>query len=106
MSEKVDAPKDKKISKAKRGKQVRLWVRAKFLSFRRYNSPYPDPKLPKTPIKPSLNSKVSMNATPLNITSVKESLTFTKNTPEKLKTDLEYILYDVDHLGQNHNQSR
>lgn len=37
MSEKVAAPKDKKIAKAKQGKQVRLWVRAKFLSFRRYS---------------------------------------------------------------------
>ena len=36
MSDKVAAQKDKKIAKAKRGKQVRLWVRAKFMSFRRY----------------------------------------------------------------------
>jgi hypothetical protein len=29
------APKSKKIAKAGPGRQVRLWVRAKFLSFRR-----------------------------------------------------------------------
>ena len=35
MSDKVAAPKAKKIAKSKAGKQCRLWVRAKFLSFRR-----------------------------------------------------------------------
>lgn len=34
MSEAVAAP-VKKIAKAKVGRQVRLWVRAKFLGFRR-----------------------------------------------------------------------
>ena len=31
----ASAPKSKKIAKAGPGRQVRLWVRAKFLSFRR-----------------------------------------------------------------------
>eukprot|EP00178_Gracilaria_changii_P002249 TRINITY_DN1332_c0_g3_i1.p1 TRINITY_DN1332_c0_g3~~TRINITY_DN1332_c0_g3_i1.p1 ORF type:complete len:125 (+),score=10.38 TRINITY_DN1332_c0_g3_i1:25-399(+) len=35
MSEKVAAPKAKKIAKSKAPRQCRLWVRAKFLSFRR-----------------------------------------------------------------------
>jgi hypothetical protein len=39
MSEAVAAPKNKQIAKAKTGRQVRLWVRAKFLSFRRYYRP-------------------------------------------------------------------
>jgi hypothetical protein len=35
MPEIVEAQKSKKIAKAQPGRQVRLWVRAKFLSFRR-----------------------------------------------------------------------
>jgi hypothetical protein len=31
------AEKTKKISRVSRGRQVRLWVRAKFLGFRRYS---------------------------------------------------------------------
>lgn len=47
MSEKVaTAPKAKKIAKTRAGKQCRLWVRAKFLSFRRYLPAKPDQKLP------------------------------------------------------------
>lgn len=34
------------------GRQVRLWVRAKFLSFRRYVSKYADLKFNKMSIKP------------------------------------------------------
>lgn len=36
MAEKVAAQKSKTIAKAKKGRAVRLYVKAKFLSFRRY----------------------------------------------------------------------
>ena len=53
MSESVAAaPKLKKIAKATAGRQVRLWVRAKFLSFRRYFRPYLDQDKIKIPIRP------------------------------------------------------
>jgi hypothetical protein len=51
MSEAVAAQKSKKIAKAGPGRQVRLWVRAKFLSYKRYSFKYSDPKLIKTPAK-------------------------------------------------------
>ena len=54
MSEAVPAAqKSKKIVKATVGRQVRLWVRAKFLSFRRYTKINSDQDKIKTPTKPS-----------------------------------------------------
>jgi hypothetical protein len=54
MSETVPAaPKSKKITKPKVGRQVRLWVRAKFLGFRRYTPSHSDQELTKTPDKVS-----------------------------------------------------
>ena len=53
MSEAVAATKNKKIAKAKVGRQVRLWVRAKFLSFRRYSFLEADPRWLRTPTNPS-----------------------------------------------------
>lgn len=50
MSEAVAAAKNKKIAKAKVGRQVRLWVRAKFLGFRRYSFVDADPKWPRTSV--------------------------------------------------------
>jgi len=73
MSEVVAAAqKNKKIAKAGPGRQVRLWVRAKFLSFKRYISINPDPKLPKISIKPFLDLRVLMIARALSITSERE----------------------------------
>jgi len=73
MSEVVAAAqKSKKIAKAGPGRQVRLWVRAKFLSFKRYPSNYLDPKLPKMLIKPFSDLRVLMIAKVLNITSERE----------------------------------
>ena len=88
MSEPV-AKQAKKIAKAKVGRQVRLWVRAKFLSFRRYYSLDSGPKLPKTPTKPSSDSKVSMTVQLPSTTSERESLTSTKSTLERPRTDIE-----------------
>jgi hypothetical protein len=48
----VAAANTKKIAKTGPGRQVRLWVRAKFLSFRRYLPLYADRRLPKTPTRP------------------------------------------------------
>ena len=89
MSEKVAAPKDKKIKKSKRARQVRLWVRAKFLSFRRYLPLDSDLKSPKTPTKTSSDLKVLTIASQLNTTSVREWSTCTRLIPEKPITDLE-----------------
>ena len=72
MSEKVAAPKQKKISKPKRAKQVRLWVRAKFMGFRRYPLPHPDPKWPRTSIRTSSASRESTIARPHSTTSASE----------------------------------
>jgi len=100
MSEAVPAAqKSKKIAKATVGRQVRLWVRAKFLSFRRYTKINSDQDKIKTPTKPSSDLKESTIALLLNTISERESLTFTKPTPEKLKTDLEYLSVYADHLG-------
>lgn len=106
MSDKVAAPKEKKIAKAKVGRQVRLWVRAKFLSFRRYPHCHLDQKSPKTWTKPSWDWKESTTDRLLSTTSANAWPTSTKNTPEKQKTALEYIFCHSDHLGKNHNQSR
>jgi len=52
MSEAVAAAqKSKKIAKAGPGRQVRLWVRAKFLSFRRYCLIHLELNRSRTPIK-------------------------------------------------------
>ncbi len=80
------AQKSKKIAKAGPGRQVRLWVRAKFLSFRRYERPYVDQRLLKIPTKPSLASRESTIALLLNTISARESPTSTKHTPAKLRT--------------------
>jgi hypothetical protein len=82
------AQKSKKIAKkAGPGRQVRLWVRAKFLSFRRYHLPYLDPKSPKIPTRPSSDSKASTIARPLNTISERESPTSTKPTQARPRTD-------------------
>jgi hypothetical protein len=107
MSEAVPAaPKAKKIAKATVGRQVRLWVRAKFLSFRRYTKIDSDQDKIKTPIKPSSDLKESTIALLLNTTSERESLIFTKPTLEKPKTDLEYLSIYTDHLGTHQYQPR
>lgn len=53
MPEAVSGKQTKKIVKAKVGKQVRLWVRAKFLSFRRYSIFDADPKFSRTSTRAS-----------------------------------------------------
>jgi len=100
MSEVVATPlKNKKIAKAGPGRQVRLWVRAKFLSFKRYQLSYSDLKLPRTSTKPSSDLKESMIANLLNITSERELHIFIKLTQEKPRTDSEYIWFYKDNLG-------
>jgi len=90
MSEVVAAAqKSKKIAKAGPGRQVRLWVRAKFLSFKRYHPSYQDLKLLRTSTKPFSDSKESMIASLLNTTSEKELPISTKLTLERLRTDSE-----------------
>ncbi len=89
MSEGAAASKNKKIAKAGPGRQVRLYVRAKFLSFRRYFSLYAGRKLPRTPTRPSSVSKASMTALLLHTTSERELLTSTKLTQARLRTDSE-----------------
>jgi len=66
------AQKSKKIAKAQPGRQVRLWVRAKFLSFRRYYSINSEPNLSKTPTKPFSDLKESMIVDLLNTTLARE----------------------------------
>lgn len=66
------AQKGKKIAKAQPGRQVRLWVRAKFLSFRRYSLTHLDPKLPKTPTRPFSDLKESTTVHLLNTTLERE----------------------------------
>jgi hypothetical protein len=107
MSESVAAaPKTKKIAKTTAGRQVRLWVRAKFLSFRRYFRPYSDPDKTKTPTRLSSGSKASTIALLLNTTSENASPISTKPTPERLRTDLEYFFDYSDYLGPHHHQPR
>jgi hypothetical protein len=89
MSEVAAASKSKKIAKAGPGRQVRLWVRAKFLSFRRYFSLYADQRLPRTPTKPSSVSKASTTALLLHTTSERELHTSTKLTLARLRADSE-----------------
>jgi hypothetical protein len=73
MSEAIPAAqKTKKIARAGPGRQVRLWVRAKFLSFRRYNQCYLDPKSAKMFIKPSSDLRESTIAQPPHTTSERE----------------------------------
>ncbi len=53
MSQKVEQvanDKSKKIAKKSSGSPLRLWVRAKFLGFRRYYKFYSDQKFNKIPI--------------------------------------------------------
>jgi hypothetical protein len=93
MSEAVAAAqKTKKIARAGPGRQVRLWVRAKFLSFRRYYCHHLDPKSAKTFIKPSSDLRESMTELPLHTTSESEWPTSIKLTQERLRTDSEYHL--------------
>lgn len=90
MSEAVAAAqKSKKIAKAGPGRQVRLWVRAKFLSFRRYPAWHLDLKSHKIPTRPSLDSRESMIAQPPPTTSASASHTSTKLTPERPRTGSE-----------------
>jgi hypothetical protein len=106
MSEVAAASKSKKIAKAGPGRQVRLWVRAKFLSFRRYHFYYADPKSPRTPTKPSSGLRVSTSALPLHTTSERELHTSIKPTQERPRTDSEYYIHEIDHLGQDFKKSR
>ena len=100
------AQKNKKIAKAGPGRQVRLWVRAKFLGFRRYIRLHSDQKSNKMFTKPSLDLRVLTIAQALNTTSERELHTFTKLIQEKLRTDSEYLLAYLDHLGKNFNKPR
>lgn len=106
MSEAVAAAKNKKIAKAKVGRQVRLWVRAKFLSFRRYSFVESDPRLIRTATNRSWNSKASTIVKLPNTISANVLSMSTKLTPAKLTTDSEYSSCYSDHLGQNLNQPR
>jgi hypothetical protein len=107
MSEPVaNAPKAKKITKAKVGRQVRLWVRAKFLSFRRYINFDPDQDKIKTLTRLSSVLRESTIDQLLNTISERELLTSTKLTPAKPKTDLEYNRSYSDHLGSHLHQPR
>jgi len=73
MSESVAAAqKTKKIARSTVGRQVRLWVRAKFLSFRRYIQHDSDQDKIKTLIKLSSDLRESMIALLLNTTSERE----------------------------------
>lgn len=83
------AQKSKKIAKAGAGRQVRLWVRAKFLSFRRYHLDYLDQRSPKIPTRPSSASRESMIVRPLNTISERESPTSTKPTQARPRTGSE-----------------
>jgi hypothetical protein len=83
------AQKSKKIAKAGPGRQVRLWVRAKFLSFRRYERLYVDQRSLKIPTKPSSASRESTIALLLNTISARESPTFTKPTQARPRTGSE-----------------
>lgn len=100
------AEKSKKIAKKGPGRQVRLWVRAKFLSFRRYLLFNLGPRLHSTPIKLSCVWRVSTTTRLPNITTVKELLTFTRNILAKPKTDSEYISPHADNLGTYQSQPR
>jgi hypothetical protein len=106
MSEAVAAQKSKKIAKAGPGRQVRLWVRAKFLSFKRYSFKYSDLKSLKTPVKPSSDWKESMIELLPHTTSARELHTSTKLTPARLKIDSEYFSNKLDHLGKNQQKPR
>ena len=107
MSEPVaTAPKAKKITKAKVGRQVRLWVRAKFLSFRRYINVDSDQDKTKTPTRLSSVLRESTIDQLLNTISERELLTSTKPIPAKPKTDLEYNRSYLDHLGSHFHHSR
>ena len=93
MSQAVAAQnKTKAIAKKTVGRQVRLWVRAKFLGFKRYIVYYSDPKFNRTSINPSLNQKESMTDKLLLTISEKESFIFTKPLPEKKTKDSEYFI--------------
>ena len=94
-------PKTKSIAKRGNGSGVRLWVRAKFLGFRRYQKYHLDPKFNKMSIKLSSDSKVSMIGLPLNTILVRELPMFTALSQDKRITDLKYNLIDIDHLGKN-----
>ena len=60
MSKVAADNKTKKIAKRTGpGKAVRLWVRAKFLGFRRYHHRNPGPKSSRTSTSPSSNSRAS-----------------------------------------------
>jgi hypothetical protein len=92
MSEAVPAAqKTKKIARPGPGRQVRLWVRAKFLSFRRYRCYHVDPKSAKTSTKPSSDLKESTIELLLHTTSERESPISIKPIQAKLRIDSEYI---------------
>jgi hypothetical protein len=89
MSEVAAAHKSKKIAKAGPGRQVRLWVRAKFLSFRRYPLCHLDQKSPRTSTRPSSDWRESTIALLPLTTSERGSHTSTKPTPARPKTGSE-----------------
>ena len=93
--------KTKTIAKTGNGSGVRLWVRAKFLGFRRYQEYHLDPKFNKMSIKQSSDSKVSMTELPLNTTSVRELPMYTVLSQVKRTPDSKYSSNKIDHLGKN-----
>jgi hypothetical protein len=72
MPEVQNAYKNKNIAKPQPDRKVRLWVRAKFLSFRRYISVDSDRKSLKIPTRPSFGLKESMTLLLLNIILARE----------------------------------
>lgn len=106
MAEMV-AEKTKRINRKSAGRQVRLWVRAKFLGFRRYFLAYSDQKYNKTSTKPSLDWKVSMIELPLHTISERESSMYTKPPLAKRTKDSEYFFTNnQDNLGKNYHYPR
>ena len=93
--------KTKSIAKRGNGSGVRLWVRAKFLGFRRYKNSHIDLKFNKTSIKLSFDSRVSMTGLPLNTTLVRELLMFTALSQDKRTVDSKYYSINIDHMGKN-----
>lgn len=73
------AEKTKRITRKSAGRQVRLWVRAKFLGFRRYSLfTILDLKFNKIPAKAFLDYKESTTQMRLHTISVKELFISTK----------------------------
>ena len=83
---KFDNSKKHVTKQKKHPKLVRLWVRAKFLSFRRYSPQHPGRTSPSTPTKPSSDSKASTTTSLLSTTSESELRLCTRSTPARKTT--------------------